>query len=423
MPSFKSDTENNPVILDIGEVYTKVGINGDSEPRSIIPTSITNPDGTEKYILKHDHSSIIGYQPGEDFRRIIYKFLEKIYFGILQVNPKHHSVIICESLVGSRKLRDTLADVLLNDFEVPSLNFSSHHLMACFTIANGTALVLDCSYGETVAIPVVEWTPLLWCWHSADTGSAAIHKSIEKKLLENGKQLVGDKTEEKIDVEISEKILEDIKIKSCFVTTLERSKQIQEKNSELKSPPDFKYYLNGSTTLMIPGSIREESCEVLFEQDNDRISVSTIILDCLLKSPVDTVKQLAKNLVFIGGTSMVPGFKHRVLTELNEAIRSEERYRESLAECEFRLHNPPTHPNLVSWLGASIFGSIKEFRRKFITKEYYEKNNRKLPDWSVSNLPFPDAMEDKQTTPGNLSYIRTLRKSEMFRNRRSKEGN
>jgi len=191
----------------------------------------------------------------------------------------------------------------------------------------------------------------------------------------------------------------------------------------LKSPPDFKYYLNGSTTLMIPGSIREESCEVLFEQDNDRISVSTIILDCLLKSPVDTVKQLAKNLVFIGGTSMVPGFKHRVLTELNEAIRSEERYRESLAECEFRLHNPPTHPNLVSWLGASIFGSIKEFRRKFITKEYYEKNNRKLPDWSVSNLPFPDAMEDKQTTPGNLSYIRTLRKSEMFRNRRSKEGN
>ena len=36
----KSDAENTPIVLDIGEVYTKVGISGDTEPRVIIPTVI-----------------------------------------------------------------------------------------------------------------------------------------------------------------------------------------------------------------------------------------------------------------------------------------------------------------------------------------------------------------------------------------------
>ena len=36
----KSDAENTPIVLDIGEVYTKVGISGDTEPRVIIPTLV-----------------------------------------------------------------------------------------------------------------------------------------------------------------------------------------------------------------------------------------------------------------------------------------------------------------------------------------------------------------------------------------------
>ena len=41
--------------------------------------------------------------------------------------------------------------------------------------------------------------------------------------------------------------------------------------------------------------------------------------------------------------------------------------------CEFRVHNPPTLPNTVSWLGGSLVAAIQDFSKKFVTKEYYKQ--------------------------------------------------
>jgi len=51
--------------------------------------------------------------------------------------------------------------------QVPSILFAPSHLLACYTIATGTALVMDCSYSETMVVPVVEGTPVLWALQSA----------------------------------------------------------------------------------------------------------------------------------------------------------------------------------------------------------------------------------------------------------------
>lgn len=48
-----------------------------------------------------------------------------------------------------------------------ALVFAPQHLLSCFTVATGTALVVDCSYGETLVLPVVDGTPLVWAWQSA----------------------------------------------------------------------------------------------------------------------------------------------------------------------------------------------------------------------------------------------------------------
>lgn len=197
MMPLKGDTENNPIVLDIGEVYTKIGVNGDLEPRAVIPTAISKPDGTLKYIFKHDHSVIMSYQPGKDFRSLVHTFISTIYSKYLQVDPKQHSVVICESLLSSTKLRQTVGDVLFKDFEVPSLIFAPHQLLACFTIGRGTALVLDCSYGESVAIPVVEWTPLLWAWHAAPAGASAIHEAVCSNMKKYGEMQSKDKEKQK----------------------------------------------------------------------------------------------------------------------------------------------------------------------------------------------------------------------------------
>ena len=41
---------------------------------------------TEKYLYKHEHNSIEGYQLSSSFRKDVHKFLSNIYLKYLQVN-------------------------------------------------------------------------------------------------------------------------------------------------------------------------------------------------------------------------------------------------------------------------------------------------------------------------------------------------
>ena len=54
------------------------------------------------------------------------------------------------------------------------------------------------------------------------------------------------------------------------------------------SAPTCSYSLDGDTVLQVDGETREAVCEVLFEQDNERTSVATMILDSLISCPIDT---------------------------------------------------------------------------------------------------------------------------------------
>jgi len=89
-----------------------------------------------------------------------------------------------------------------------------------------------------------------------------------------------------------------LKVRFCFVTDIERGhfiQQIQNNASEVpglssflnKTVPPVMYPLDGNTLIRIDGETRESVCEVLFEQDNDCMSVATMVLDALLSCPID----------------------------------------------------------------------------------------------------------------------------------------
>ncbi|KAH7884756.1 actin family [Phlebopus sp. FC_14] len=86
-------------------------------------------------------------------------------------------------------------------------------------------------------------------------------------------------------------------------------------------PPVSQRMGTGLGTLVIPGWIRERAAEVLFEGgDVDESSVAEVILDALLKVPVDLRKTLASSILVTGGTAMLPGFIPRLHAELVRAI-------------------------------------------------------------------------------------------------------
>lgn len=116
---------------------------------------------------------------------------------------------------------------------------------------------------------------------------------------------------------------------------------------------------------------REFACEVLFEQNIDGKSVATLILDALLQvgndlhffsndgmlvswqASLDLRRQLADNILVIGGTAMMPGFLHRLNAELNYLVNIPT-YVNKLAIREFHFHSPPAQLNYAAWLGGEF---------------------------------------------------------------------
>lgn len=363
-------TEKQAVVIDIGAAYTKFGFAGESGPRCIVRTEVKCPE--TKQVKK-----VLNYSSKGELYDLLVEFIHILYFRHLLVSPKDRRVVIVESLLCPTAFRETLARALFRHFEVSSILFVPSHLVSLCTLGVNTALVLDVGYVEAILIPVFEGVPVLHAWQAQPRAAEAVQSSLKASLL--------NINSEKED--FPESTIEDIKVRTCFVTSLTRSTQLE----AVDPPPDVVYQEGGSEVVHIPGKVRETVYEVLFEQDNDQMSVSTMILDAIIKCPIDMRKPLAENILVIGGTAMAPGFKARLLDELKHLLQ-QPKYASRLALKTFKFHKPPAKENYVAWLGGAIFGGTDMISTRSLTKEAYVKHSS-LPDWA--DLSYNCREEDK----------------------------
>ena len=383
--------EKHAIVLDIGAAFTKVGYVGESTPRAIIRTPY-NFDSIEITSL---YDTLVD-------------FVHKLYFETLLVNPKDRRVVLVESILADTRLKNELVKVLFQHFEVLSILFAPSHLMPIFGLGLQNGLVMDVGYNSASVIPIYQGVPILRAWQALPLGGNAVHQSLRQELSLKGTSKTGEEDFVQIQTEtaddLAENIIEDIKVRLCFVTSLERGRQIHQIHQDgssvaglssflNKSVPPVDYNFEGDTVLKIDGPTRESTCEVLFERDNDHLSIPSMILDSLIASPMDTRKELAKNIIMVGGTSMQRGFKSRIFQELKE-IMKEEKYSEKLKVEEFRFHIPLGQENYACWVGASVFGATDAISTRSFTREQYHKE-KAVPDWS--NLKFNSVYnEDRQ---------------------------
>ncbi|XP_028677032.1 actin-related protein 10 [Erpetoichthys calabaricus] len=408
MPLFEglgTGGEKTAVVVDLGAAYTKCGFAGECGPRCIIPSEIQRPGSTQPV-------KVVQYNVNtEELFSLLKDFIHMLYFRHLLVNPRDRRVVIIESVLCPSHFRETLTKVFFRYFEVPSILFAPSHLMSLLTLGINSAMVMDCGYTETLVLPVYEGIPILSLWEALPLGGKTIHKELESMLVDqctvdtdstNGQSLPS------VMGSISESIIEDIKVRTCFVSDLQRGQNIQKAKFNLDGtaqrpdpPPDVDYPLDGETILHIKGSIRDSVIEILFEQDNEEKSIATLILDSLIKCPIDTRKTLSENLVIIGGTAMLPGFQHRLLAEIR-ALKEKPKYKQSLSNKNFRIHSPPAKPNCTSWLGGAIFGSLQDILgSRSISRDYYNQIGR-IPDWCSLSSPPPESVYDPGKTPPPL---------------------
>jgi len=386
------------VVVDIGTAYTKLGFAGEFSPRFIIPTEV--PTKALSGGGERGEEKLHQYKDSLELKTKLKEFIHAIYFKYLLVNPKGRRLLVVESILTPTEFKETLALVVFDHFDIPSLCFAPSHLLAIYTLGIDTALVIDAGYKETVALPIFEGIPVLNLWEAVPLAGKAIHAHIERQLLGsatvNANSLHPGRQKSLSDVirgdEIPETILEDIKVRTCFVTEFSRGQKIQQSAALTESqrdsqinvlpPPDVDYPLeDGENILKVDGFIREGSAEILWEVDNEEKSVATIVLDIICRASVDMRVPLAENLLVIGGTASLLGFRHRLLAELNYLAEHHPRYSKLITKKSFKVHDAPAKPNYVAWLGGAIFGALDAMVTRSIPRDAY-RQHRVIPDWN-----------------------------------------
>ncbi|XP_074603374.1 actin-related protein 10 [Brevipalpus obovatus] len=386
-------TDKNCVVIELGNQFTKIGFVHDPAPRAIVRTKFYSDKLGKEVYLMVDQRDCVDHNGGtlgdEELTNKLKLFIQNLYFQYLGINSKERRVVLVEPLFLSNKIKKILIDIFFNHLEVPSLAFVPSHLMSLVPCLISTGIVIDSGYTETLVIPIVDGETLLSSVQYARLGGQEINKCIREELFQRKAKIKIGSVEREFNEsdDLSENIIENIKVKTCFVAPFERGQMMASFKSSVgpepsECPPDVKFHLDGSKNLTIPGSLRESVAEILFKNYGEEQSVPSMVLDLLLSCPIDSRRTLASNIIVIGGTAMLPGFHHRLEEEMEYLKSTEARY-SKLATIEFLFHKLLCKENYASWLGASIQGSLDAVNRASTNKESLQQSGGdSFEDWS-----------------------------------------
>lgn len=288
----------------------------------------------------------------------------------LLVSPKERKIVIVENVYGPTIVRETLAKALFRHFEVCSVLYVPSHMIALSTLAVPNGVVIDMGYSETTVMPVFSGVQIMKAFQDQKYGGKALHEEIKRLLVADG-------VKEEL---LTESVLEDIKVRTCFVTKQARA-QAYLKNEPPQAPPGVDYPIAADQIVNISGRVRECAFEILFEENNDRDSLPHLVLKAILSCPRDIRATLIENIFVIGGTSIIMGLLPRLKEELQYLVANDPEYKNKLhGEIKFKFHKTIGRPNITSWLGGSLCGGTDLVNSRSLNKEAYIKTGR-VPDW------------------------------------------
>lgn len=193
-------------------------------------------------------------------------------------------VMITESPVASPADRSKWAEVLFENYRVPSIYIANSSSLSLFASGRTTGLVVECGAGVTSSVPVFEGLALQ---HAATTVNYA-GQDISQKI----KALLGDS-----DCNIDLGYARMLKERLAFVRT----------GNELEKEK-VNFSLPDGTDVSVSKSIFGDCTEKLFfNVDAEPNGLVHQAFETLQLCDDSLQKDLANNVLISGGTSMLPG--------------------------------------------------------------------------------------------------------------------
>jgi actin, other eukaryote len=356
-------------VIDNGSGVCKAGFSGDHLPRSVFPSIIGRPrmpisvmTSTEGlYIgeealnkkgilnLKYpiDHGIISNWEDME----CIWKHIFAIE---LRVPSEDSSVLLTEPPLNPKNNKQRMCEIMFESLNVLGVYIGIQAVLSLYSSAMTTGLVLDIGDGVTHAVPTFEGYALSNSIQRLNLAGKDVTNYLNTLL-----NCQGYKFQTTSELEIVREIKENL----CYVA-LDYSKELLKNDhdaSENFTLPD------GNVVCLVQS--RFQAPEVFFKPDLvglDIDSVHLAVYSSIRTSDIDVRKELYKNILLSGGSTLFPGFSDRLLSELKTVSNTAAKI-QVLA---------PTERKFSVWIGGSILASLDSFRSLMLTQdEYYESGS------------------------------------------------
>jgi actin-related protein len=258
-------------------------------------------------------------------------------------------------------LRDCLISTLLLDFQITSISMQPDLLMPILTSKKSSGIIIDIGINECTVIAVAYGYMII---QSLKVAAVGIQNCIKKfkKILELS---VGHD----VDYNISKDLFEKIGFCTDSTTDLYVAPRggLSNKGFAISTRQSCFNHI-------VRGTIEDEN-------DKDEFGgVAGSLLECIRSCPNDVRSIVSSNIIFCGEGSEIPGLPNAICREATLKANNDLKYEKikdifnSLHDQKFTLEECDYSRTNLSWIGGSLFSSLKSNDTKFIKLKDFSTN-------------------------------------------------